>query len=1287
MDSLRRPRPGSANGTWPATSHRRGAGGADPHPVATGRRSSPIYTRSGSPMRATTVLAAVLAPVLLAAAPRARAQVGSTTDILTGHIVGPDSQPIEGAQVEATSVETQIMRRATSDAHGVWTIVFPDGGGQYTVTIHEIGLAPAAFTLARQADEDRLVADVVMTPTAARLATVVVRGRRGPPGGRERPTPGSTERTITADQAARLPIDASDLTALATLAPGVVGIDATDSTASSFSVAGQRPTLNSITLDGLTFGAQSVPQDAVRATRVITNTYDVARGQFTGGQVASTTRGGTNVVQGTLTGIERNSGLELGGNTPGAFNQAFAQHQISGGLGGPLIHNELFAFGALQLRRRTNELASFATATPLELERLGIDPDTAAALLSTLGGYGVEASIPGLPAAHLTNDASGIARVDWLLADSHTLMLRGDWRLSGQDGSRISPLSLPTNGGQLRSSGGGLMVALTSRFGTSYINELRVYGTSSSSSTEPYLSVPEGRVQIASRLADSTRGVSVLSFGGNPSLPTTSADRYVEASDEFSWLSPGGAHRVKLGTLVNADRPQEVLIPNQLGTFTFPSLQAFDSLRPSSFTRTIGIGERGSSSVNGAVYLGDTWRLTRAIQLTYGLRAEGSTYGGAPPYDAAADSAFGLRTDVFPSDARISPRAGFSWIIGGNNGFGFAPPTAVIRGGIGEFRARAPAGLFADAQAADGLNNGRLQVDCFGPQVPTPDWPLYQSDPSSIPTTCDTTVAPPPSGVVSSGQRATVTAFEPDFEAPRAWRGSLGIQRRVLGNLQLSVDGSWSRGTRLYGVADADLRAAPRFTLPDEGGRPVYVDPRAIAPFGGTVDYTDSLYGSRRDPAFAHAYAINSALGSATGQVTVSLGGFTMRGIVFQTAYTFTHARDQSSFSGGSPASGFASPTTAGNPNVVQWARSDLERRHSFVSTISWPVIPSIELTAIGRLSSGAPYTPMVGSDINGDGARNDRAFIFNPAAAPDSALANGMTRLLETAPAGVRDCLRSQLGSIADRNSCTAPWYPSLDLQANFRPAALGLDRRLTISVVALNPLAGLDRLLHGADDLRGWGQPARPDATLLYVRGFDPNTDRYIYQVNERFGNPSAQRNVFVAPFQISLQARYAIGPDAARDRIRAAFGGGGGGARGGGRGRGGFGGLGGLAGEGPQQTQSRLAQLIPNPVEAILKLRDSLALTADQVARLQPLSDSVDARSIVLADSIYAAVVKAGSSPDPRLLFGAIRPYLERARDNAQHALDQAHSVLTPAQWGRVPDSIRNPQLQRRPRNQSP
>jgi len=39
-----------------------------------------------------------------------------------------------------------------------------------------------------------------------------------------------------------------------------------------------------------------------------------------------------------------------------------------------------------------------------------------------------------------------------------------------------------------------------------------------------------------------------------------------------------------------------------------------------------------------------------------------------------------------------------------------------------------------------------------------------------------------------------------------------------------------------------------------------------------------------------------------------------------------------------------------------------------------------IELSVIARLLSRMPFTPIVGSDINGDGQRNDQAFVFNPA-------------------------------------------------------------------------------------------------------------------------------------------------------------------------------------------------------------------------------------------------------------------------------------------------------------------
>ena len=200
-----------------------------------------------------------------------------------------------------SEMETQITRTTKTDPRGRYTLLFPDGGGQYRLIVRAIGKTPVMRTISRQADEDRLITNVTLGTPATRLADLVVRGRPNLPIGGDGgpPTPGTVERAIPSERAARLPIDASDLTILATLAPGVVSVSGTDSTAAGFSVAGQRPTSNSTTLDGLTFGGAGVPQDAVRNTRVITNSYDVARGQFSGGQVATTTMSGTNTVRGT----------------------------------------------------------------------------------------------------------------------------------------------------------------------------------------------------------------------------------------------------------------------------------------------------------------------------------------------------------------------------------------------------------------------------------------------------------------------------------------------------------------------------------------------------------------------------------------------------------------------------------------------------------------------------------------------------------------------------------------------------------------------------------------------------------------------------------------------------------------------------------------------------------------------------------------------------------------------------------------------------------------------------
>lgn len=1202
-----------------------------------------------------------LLALLLLAAPAA-AQVGATTDILTGIVRDEAGAPIPNAAIEVVSLETRVSRFGRTDARGRYTVLFPDGGGQYRLIVRSLGKEPREQVVTRRGEEDRLEVNVVLVQSAQQLDEVQVQGGgRTPPQRFELPTPGSVERVVSSDQVARLPLDASDLGVLALLAPGVVAVPASDTSAAGFSVAGQRPGGNVITLDGTTFGAAGIPQDAVRATRVITSTYDAARGQFSGGQVASTTRSGTNVLQGTVNYGLRDDQLALQGGAADPFQSGYRQHQLSGGLGGPLVPNRLFFFGSFQARVRDDDLQSLLAASPATLTRLGASPDSVARFEQIVGGFGVPVASFNRPVRD-TDAFSGLARLDWLVTDAHTLTLRGDWRDNVTDPSRVSPLALPQTGGEQESRGGGGQLTLTSRFGTALINEAKGYYSVSDGASAPFVTAPQGRVQVISQLEDGSQGVSSLLFGGNPGLPQSSNSRTLELSNEVSWLSPQNGHRPKLGVLYNRTTTTQGSATNRYGTFTYNSLADLEAGRPATFTRTLVPTEREGDAMNGALYAADTWRVSPAWQLTFGGRVEYSRAAGSQAYSPAIDSLFGRRTDALPEELHLSPRLGFTWSLGGggnslfNVGGNAFNGGTTIRGGIGEFRSTISPQLLAAAQGPVGSNPTEVQLACVGAGVPVPAWGSYYDDPSTIPTSCLGAGGP------AFGNRSpTLTLFNPDFGAPRSWRASLGVTRRV-GLGSLNADLSWSRGVRQTGASDLNLDPTTRFTLASEGGRPVFVPMGGIVPQTGAVDFLQS----RQSPRFGQVISLDADLVSESWQLTLGAGGLTNGGILYQASYTLARTRDLSSFGGG-----FGGGTTAGNPNLREWGASDLDRRHTVVLSGTLPIRKQFELTTIARIASGAPYTPRVGSDINGDGARNDRAFLFAPSSAPDTTLGNGMRRLLEGASGGARSCLESQLGRIARRNSCRGPWEPALDLQLNWRPEFMGLKQKLMVSLLTVNLLNGVDRLFHGADDLRGWGQVVRPDATLLYVTGFDPAARRFRYAVNERFGSVRNSATAVVAPFQVGIQLRYTIGPDRQREMIQMVRGGAMRGAMGGpgaGAGPG--------AGPGGGNFFSRFATLIPNPARQVLEFRLGLNLDDTQAAKLTALADSIDARNKELAAQVEAEIAKAGSSPDPARLFSVIRPFLERGQAGTQADLKAVEAVLTPEQWRQVPERVKTP-----------
>src|SRR5439155_5813386 len=95
-----------------------------------------------------------------------------------------------------------------------------------------------------------------------------------------------------------------------------------------------------------------------------------------------------------------------------------------------------------------------------------------------------------------------------------------------------------------------------------------------------------------------------------------------------------------------------------------------------------------------------------------------------PTYDAAVESAFGRRTDDFPtSRLHWSPRFGFNWEMDGQ-------AETRLRGGAGIFVGRPPLAWISASERFDGI--GTRTLNCAGTGIA----PRFVPDPRTLPETC-----------------------------------------------------------------------------------------------------------------------------------------------------------------------------------------------------------------------------------------------------------------------------------------------------------------------------------------------------------------------------------------------------------------------------------------------------------------------------------------------------------------------------------------------------------------------
>jgi hypothetical protein len=1074
---------------------------------------------------------------------------------------------------------------------------------------------------------------------------------------RPQPTSGRTgEQTtdLSQDLLNRLPLPDLDPNTIALLATGVIATELDSlSGKAGFSVAGMSDLLNQVLLDGMVLGESGlqVPQEGIRRTSVTTSTFDAARGGFAGGQVSMTSARGNNRVNGSLSYSLDNDALQLGSATT---VNAFSRQNLGASIGGPIVANKLFTNLSFGLQRNVNHRFAIAANDATAATRAGVAMDSVTRFVNALSNYGIPVSARG-EYDHLRDNLSLQWRTDWNMlqreTQSHTLSLRINGSKSGEDSTRINALDLAQHGGEVEGDNWAGALTVNSRLGTNWTNAVTASYNESWNNSLPYVEIPEGRVRVTSEFDDASRGTQTLVFGGNRNMPSDRYNRGLQLSNDLSFLKPVGSqlHRFKIGGMLRQQRNISQTLDNVFGSFLFNSIDDLERNAPVRFERTLADETERVGSMTAGLYLGDTWRVSEPFELTVGLRWDYTRMDQTPAYNPAIASTFGRRTDVEPIAMTFSPRIGFNYRLAAADGMRSA---RTLSGGIGVFAGQTPSNIFAAAARQTGLADAEQQLVCVGAATPIPDWDLYLSNQDAIPTAC----ADGSAGGSSSSRLPTISLINPDQRMPASLRAELGYRTRLPLNLNANLRYSYSRGYGLWGYYDINLDEAGAAMLGAEN-RPFFGDLNAIVPATGQT----TLSGSRRFGDFGNVSDIRADRSSSTHQLTTQVSGLLPKAITLSANYTLSFAEDE-----GTGNARFA--PTAGSPNDVEWAPSSQDRRHTLNLTIAKAITDKFEITAIARMASGAPFTPMVGGDINGDGLFNDRAFVFDATSSSDPAIAQSMSRLLSVVPDRIADCLTSQAGTIAGRNSCRNGWTRSLDMRASIRPVLPQLERRLTLSVDASNILRGSERV----------------DTRLLDVRGFNAATSSFIYAVNEDFGQNRRGSSSIRDPFALRITARLAVGgqnfqnnrgfggppmamgPEMA-ERFRERM-------EGGGRRPGGDGGPGGPGGG--FNAVGLLDRMLANPIPVLLELKDTLQLSAEQVAKIQLISDT-------LGEKLTAKRVELGKKLETQQggaqqgrMFAELQPAIEGVRKDVAAALKQVEAVMTKEQWERVPERIRNP-----------
>ncbi len=920
---------------------------------------------------------------------------GVTTGALSGSVVDPNGDPVPGTRVEAELLTTGNTYGTVTDSEGYFRIPNAKVGGPYEVRANLAGFKQQMLSnvFVRLGETTNLIINMQIE---AAEGEIVVVGESSP---LISPTKMGVASSVSEATLDAMPTVDRNLFDFARTNP-LFSTYSPDEDATILSISGRNNRYNNIQIDGSVnndvfglaasgtpggqTGTQPIQLDAVQELQLVTSSFDVRQGGFTGGSLNAITKSGTNEFHGAVFAYGSDDGLVGEPDDLPEFG-TFEELEYGFSLGGPIMRDKLFFFVNYANNERDAPTGwSLDGSTGQAWQGGNFISEAQQFRQFTIDNYGYDPGGLGEVTRETPSDKI-FARIDWNINESNTLLARYNF----VDGQNIinrpddDSYEWPSEAYDIAIETNSFVTQWNAVFSDSVFNELR-FTFQTIRGPRTGVTAPFPHLQINNVDGD----FNSWQAGTEQFSTFNGLDQdIVELNNDLTFFA--GDHEIVIGTHNEFYSFDNLFIQNGFGSYQFDDLDAYYAGTANRFDYTFANDPANPSDTFDAyqlgLYAGDTWRARSNLTLIFGLRLDVPFFPDEPGSNQLAFDTYGIDTSQVPDGNLLwSPRLGFNWDIGGD-------ATMQLRGGVGLFTGRVPYVWMSNNYGRTGLTQTTLRA--FG-DIP------FNPDPFDQPTD------------IGGASTQEINAVDPDFEFPQTWRANLAFDYKLpWSNLVASVEGVWAQSTNEIDYKNLNLQRTGDL-LPFDG-RPIY-EP-VSSTFSGVYYLTNTDEGEatnyifKLEKPYSADFPLWGSISYAYGESLVVNDGTSSRAV---SNWQFTEAAD---------------------PNNVGVSHSDFEVEHRGVINLNYELNRrsrwSTVVSVFWNRQTGRPYTNIYGFSFP---SINQDTYMFNdlvyiPATADDVVITNGTWEQLDSYIS--RAGLDEFRGGIAPRNENSQPYVTQTDL------------------------------------------------------------------------------------------------------------------------------------------------------------------------------------------------------------------------------------------------------------------